>query len=100
MVKNGLEAVERCRHQDYDLVLMDVHMPEMDGLVATRTIRQMPRHKDLPIVAMTASVLQDERDACMAAGMNAHLAKPIDTVALYGTLLHWLGVRQAGRLRA
>ncbi|MFT3858732.1 MAG: ATP-binding protein [Aquabacterium sp.] len=95
IVKTGLEAVERCRHQDFDLVLMDVHMPEMDGLVATRTIRQMPRHRDLPIIAMTASVLQDEREACMAAGMNGHLAKPIDTQALYTTLLHWLARQRA-----
>jgi signal transduction histidine kinase/CheY-like chemotaxis protein len=95
LVKTGLEAVERCRNHEFDLVLMDVHMPEMDGLVATRTIRQMGRHKDLPIIAMTASVLQDEREACMAAGMNGHLAKPIDTNALYGTLLYWLERRRA-----
>ena len=93
-VRTGLEAVERCRHEDFDLVLMDVHMPEMDGLVATRTIRQIPRLQDLPIIAMTASVLQDEQEACKAAGMNGHLAKPIDTRALYGTLLHWLGQRR------
>lgn len=86
----GAQAVRLVAQQRFDLILMDVHMPEMDGLAATRQIRGMPQGRDLPIIAMTASVLQDEKDACYAAGMNAHLAKPIDTLALFQTLLHWL----------
>jgi len=69
---NGAEAVEQVRKADFDLVLMDVHMPEMDGLIATRRIRQLPQGRDIPILAMTASVLQQEQAACYEAGMNAH----------------------------
>jgi signal transduction histidine kinase/ActR/RegA family two-component response regulator len=87
---NGKEAVEQVRHGTFDLVLMDVHMPEMDGLIATRLIRQLPHCRDLPIVAMTASVLQQEQDACYEAGMNGHLSKPVDPHALYEAIVHWL----------
>ena len=97
-VGNGAQAIEQVRHQSFDLVLMDVHMPQVDGLVATRTIRQMPSGHDLPIIAMTASVLQDEQDACRDAGMNGHLAKPINTDHLYETLLHWLQAKRAGSM--
>ncbi|WP_052162231.1 hybrid sensor histidine kinase/response regulator [Aquabacterium sp. NJ1] len=95
--KNGAEAVALVQQQPFDLVLMDMHMPEMDGLQATRLIRQMPDQRDLPIVAMTASVLQEEKDACMAAGMNGHLSKPVDTQALYMALLKWFKMRRAGQ---
>lgn len=92
-VDSGLGAVERVRSQPYDLVLMDVHMPDMDGLQATRVIREMPQGRDLPILAMTASVLQDERQACLDAGMDAHLGKPIDTPQLFRAVHHWLNRR-------
>ena len=92
---SGEEAVERVREQSYDLVLMDVHMPGMDGLTATRVIRGLPHGADLPVLAMTASVLQDERQACLDAGMNAHLAKPIDTQQLFRVLHRWLVRRDA-----
>jgi signal transduction histidine kinase/ActR/RegA family two-component response regulator len=92
-VDSGTAAVDRLRAQPYDLVLMDVHMPGMDGLEATRAIRALPHARNLPILAMTASVLQDERQACLDAGMNAHLAKPIDTSQLFGAVLHWLSRR-------
>ncbi|MBI5925914.1 MAG: response regulator [Aquabacterium sp.] len=95
--RNGVEALSLLQQQAFDLVLMDMHMPEMDGLQATRAIRLLPDHRSLPIVAMTASVLQEEKDACMAAGMNGHLSKPIDTQALYQTLLHWFALRGAGQ---
>jgi CheY-like chemotaxis protein len=94
---NGAQAVEQVRKADFDLVLMDVHMPEMDGLIATRRIRQLPQGRDIPILAMTASVLQQEQAACYEAGMNAHLAKPIDPQALYAALLHWLSQPRADR---
>jgi len=90
----GVQAVELVRQGGFELVLMDVHMPEMDGLIATRTIRQLPQGRDLPIIAMTASVLRDEQEACVAAGMNGHLAKPIDTQALFEALLYWLRQRR------
>ena len=95
-VANGAQAIEQVRHNSFDLILMDVHMPQVDGLEATRAIRQMPSGRELPIIAMTASVLQDEQDACRDAGMNGHLAKPIDTDRLYQTLLDWLQAKRAG----
>jgi len=90
IVQTGAQALERVRAQSFDMVLMDIHMPDMDGLTATRHIRALPGCAQLPIIAMTASVLQEERDACLAAGMNAHLGKPLDTQHLFVTLLHWL----------
>jgi len=77
--ENGLRAVEMYRaNPEYSLILMDIHMPEMDGFEATRQIRALdPSHK-IPIVAMTANVFKDDVDKCMAAGMTSHLGKPID----------------------
>lgn len=74
---NGLEAIEAVRKRDYDIVLMDVHMPELDGLEATRAIRSMPEPKRVvPIVALTANALESDIEDCRAAGMNGHVAKP------------------------
>ena len=95
VVQTGAQALERVGSRTFDLVLMDIHMPDMDGLAATRHIRALPGCAELPIIAMTASVLQEERDACLDAGMNAHLGKPLDTLQLFTTLLHWLD-RQRG----
>ncbi len=89
-VKNGREAVAACCAGRYDLVLMDVMMPEMDGLEATRTIREKEREKGtgraIPILALTASVMREDNDRCQAAGMDAVLAKPIDFDQLLMTL--------------
>ena len=98
VAETGAQAIEHLQTRPCDLVLMDIHMPDMDGLSATRRIREMPGLADLPIVAMTASVLQDEQDACYAAGMNAHLGKPLDTGLMYATLLHWLRKRADSQL--
>jgi CheY-like chemotaxis protein len=74
---------------DFDVVLMDVQMPEMDGFTATRLLRSGPRLQKLPIIAMTAHVLAEERQRCLDAGMNDHISKPIDPDALFSTLLRW-----------
>ena len=77
MAGNGLEAIEAVRHKDYDLVLMDMHMPEMDGLEATRAIRGMSGAcAKVPIVALTANAFESDVDECRRAGMNGHVGKP------------------------
>ena len=91
VVDNGAEAVERVRdYADYALVLMDVQMPVMNGLDATRAIRAMPERAGLPVLAMTANAFDEDRQNCLAAGMNDHIGKPVDPDALYRTLLAWL----------
>jgi two-component system sensor histidine kinase/response regulator len=92
----GLEAIRKINERHYDAVFMDVHMPGMDGLSAARQIRAQPRFAHLPIIALTAQVLEGERDATVAAGMNAHLTKPIDEAILYRTLMGVLGESAAG----
>ena len=76
---NGQEALEKVRQRDFDCILMDVQMPVMDGLEATRELRQWERERGrapIPVIALTANAMDEERDRCMVAGMNAHLAKP------------------------
>jgi len=88
---DGREAVHCVRERHYDIVFMDMQMPVMDGLDATRAIRALPGRAVLPIVAMTANALPADRDRCLAAGMDDHVAKPIDPAALAARLRHWLG---------
>ncbi len=90
---NGRIAVEMALAQPYDLVLMDMQMPEMDGLEATRVLRSLPALQDLPIVSMTANAMQADRDRCVAAGMVDFVSKPIDPEALWQTLLRWIRPR-------
>ena len=74
---NGKESVELVQHETYDLVLMDMQMPVMDGIQATLLIRQLPEGKKLPIIAMTAAASEADRDSCLKAGMDDYISKPI-----------------------
>ena len=89
IANNGLEAVEAYAPGRFGAILMDCQMPEMDGFAATQAIRAAPGGADIPIIALTANVLQGERDRCLAAGMNDYLSKPIDRDALASKLEHW-----------
>lgn len=89
--RNGREAIERLeQHDDIDLVLMDVMMPEMDGFEATRLIRQQARWRKLPIIAVTAKAMKDDQQRCLQAGANDYLAKPIELDRLFSLIRVWL----------
>ena len=90
LAENGRIGVDRVKTGHYALVLMDMQMPEMDGVAATVEIRRDPQFADLPILAMTASVMQEDRQRCLEAGMNGHLAKPIEPDELWKALLEWI----------
>lgn len=90
---NGAIALDKARSGKFDLVLMDMQMPEIDGLQATKRIRTLPGWEHIPIVAMTANAFREDRDACLSAGMNDHLAKPIEPKILFSMLLKWLPVK-------
>lgn len=87
--ENGKRALEALKHSDYDLVLMDCQMPVMDGYEATRKIRENPEWQDLPVIAVTANVMQGDRDDCIAAGMNDYITKPYNRDELRSTISRW-----------
>jgi CheY-like chemotaxis protein len=90
LAANGLEALAALRRQTYDVVLMDVQMPEMDGLEATRQIRQeFPPVAQPRIIAMTANALPGDREECLTAGMNDYISKPIQILELRALLERW-----------
>nr|WP_238787647.1 response regulator [Thiospirillum jenense] len=106
VANNGLEGVQRACHEDFDLILMDIQMPELDGLEATRRIRQYEKERatahdqldaysPIPIIAMTAHAMRGDREKSLAVGMNDHLAKPIDPELLRNLLVRWLNTRKS-----
>jgi two-component system, sensor histidine kinase and response regulator len=91
--EDGVQALAMARQRRYDLVLMDMQMPEMDGLEATRALRATANGREVPIVALTANAFGEDRAACLAAGMNDHIAKPVEPRHLYELLQRWLPAR-------
>ena len=87
---DGVEAIECARSADYDLILMDVRMPRLDGLAATRAIRALPRYQHTPILAVTAGAFSEDREHCLEAGMSGHISKPFTLVSLVNCLKQWL----------
>ena len=102
IANNGREVVDMVRAQPgrYAAVLMDMQMPEMDGLAATRALRADAQFRHLPIIAMTANAMKADLDACLVAGMNDHVVKPIDRQALLQTLRRWLPAGTRGDAKA
>jgi len=90
VANNGREAVQAVNKSEFDLVLMDIQMPEMDGYEATQTIREESRFDSLPIVALTAHAMAGENEKCFKIGMNDYLSKPIKTEDLYKVLIKWI----------
>jgi CheY-like chemotaxis protein len=92
VVDDGKQAVEILTQQDFDLVFMDIQMPQMDGYQATHLIRQQPKTKNLPIIAMTAHAVKGDREKCLAAGMDDYISKPIKADVLSQLVTKYLGI--------
>lgn len=96
LAEDGERALAMAEKDNYALILMDMQMPEMDGVEATQCIRQLPGCVLLPIIAMTANAFAEDRAACMDAGMNDFLTKPVNPDLLFVTLLKWLNKPATG----
>lgn len=92
LVENGADAVALARAKDYRLILMDMQMPVLNGIDAARQMRLLPHHRSTPILAMTANAFEEDRQICLAAGMNDHIGKPVDAELLYERLCYWLNL--------
>jgi CheY-like chemotaxis protein len=90
LANNGEEALEQIKMHNFNAILMDVHMPVMDGLEATRQIRENQLFKDLPIIALTAGVTPEERKTCLSSGMNDLVSKPVNSNELIAVLCRWI----------
>jgi CheY-like chemotaxis protein len=97
LVSNGLEAISAVQRIPYDLILMDVQMPEMDGIAASQAIRRLPGDvRRIPIVALTANAMAGQREEYIEAGMDDYVSKPIDMAQLMGAMIRLCGAEKAG----
>jgi len=97
VAEDGQQALDMASSGNYDLILMDMQMPRLDGLEATRRIRALPARQHVPILAMTANAFAEDRQRCLDAGMDDFIAKPVDPKILFGTVLKWLRKRAASQ---
>ncbi len=88
--KNGKEGIQKLKNAEVDLILMDIMMPEMDGYEAMKRIRKEKKYEKLPIIALTAKAMKEDRDKCIAAGANDYLSKPVAKDKLLSLLRVWL----------
>jgi CheY-like chemotaxis protein len=95
LAEDGTEALAMAQRTPYDLILMDMQMPNLNGVDATKAIRALPGYATTPILAMTANAFDEDRRICIDAGMNDHIGKPVDPDKLFETLLKWLSVTRA-----
>ena len=98
VVSYGVAAVKAADARPYEVILMDMQMPVMDGLEATRAIRAIKAHRHTPIIAVTANAFVEDQQECLRAGMNDHLAKPVSPDTLYDMLLKWLSPEGRSRV--
>jgi CheY-like chemotaxis protein len=89
VVENGQEALDQVKEQHYDLILMDMQMPVMNGFEATRKIRQLEEYKDTPIIALTAFAMKGDREKCLEAGATDYIPKPIDSQEFIQKVKHY-----------
>jgi signal transduction histidine kinase/CheY-like chemotaxis protein len=95
LAEDGMEALALARQNRYALILMDMQMPNLNGVDATKAIRALPGYAEIPILAMTANAFDEDRQVCIEAGMNDHIGKPVDPDRLFETLLNWLSKSRA-----
>ena len=96
LANNGVEALAILAERSFDAVLMDIHMPVMDGFEATQHIRKLPEFAELPVLALTAGVTEEEYEQCKACGMTDFVSKPIERAKLLSTLAKWVKPRNTG----
>ena len=93
VVENGQEALDQAKEQHYDLILMDMQMPVMNGFEATQKIRQLEEYKNTPIIALTAFAMKGDKEKCLNAGMNDYITKPVNTDELIKTIDGYLNIK-------